>query len=55
VGDRRYATVPPEGPGKARLMLHAEEVTFRHPATGEPLSVVCPPPEGFTEHYLNET
>jgi len=42
VGDRRYAAVPPEGPGKARLMLHAEEVTFRHPDTGEPLRVVCP-------------
>ena len=42
VGDRRYAAVPPVGPGKTRLMLHAEEVTFRHPATGETLRVVCP-------------
>ena len=48
VGDRRYAAVPPEGPGKTRLMLHAEEVTFRHPATGEPLRVVCPPGPEFT-------
>ena len=55
VGDRRYAAVPPEEPGKTRLMLHAEEVTFRHPATGEPLRVVCPPGPEFTEHYLNET
>jgi 23S rRNA pseudouridine1911/1915/1917 synthase len=55
VGDRRYAAVPPEGPGKTRLMLHAEEVTFRHPATGEPLRVVCPPGPEFTEHYRNET
>ena len=47
VGDRRYAAVPPEGPGKARLMLHAEEVTFRHPVTGEPLRVVCPPGPEF--------
>jgi 23S rRNA pseudouridine1911/1915/1917 synthase len=47
VGDRRYAAVPPEGPGKTRLMLHAEEVTFRHPATGNPLRVVCPAPAGF--------
>ena len=29
-------------------MLHAEEVTFRHPATGEPLRVVCPPAPEFT-------
>jgi len=48
VGDRRYAAVPPEGPGKTRLMLHAEEVTFRHPATGETLRVVCPAGPGFT-------
>jgi len=48
VGDRRYAAVPPEGPGKRRLMLHAEEVTFRHPATGEPMRVTCPPGPEFT-------
>lgn len=48
VGDRRYAAVPPEGPGKSRLMLHAEEVRFRHPATGEPTRVVCPPGPEFT-------
>lgn len=48
VGDRRYSAVPPEGPGKTRLMLHAEEVTFRHPATGEPLRVICPPGSEFT-------
>ena len=55
VGDRRYAAVPPEGPGKARLMLHAEEVTFRHPATGEPLRVVCPAGPAFAEHHTNGT
>jgi 23S rRNA-/tRNA-specific pseudouridylate synthase len=32
-------------------MLHAEEVTFRHPATGETLRVVCPPGPEFAEHY----
>lgn len=48
VGDRRYAAVPPEGPGMIRLMLHAEEVTFRHPETDSPLRVICPAPEGFT-------
>jgi len=51
VGDRRYAAVPPEGPGKTRLMLHAEEVTFRHPGTGEPTRVVCPAgPEFFDQN-----
>jgi len=53
VGDRRYAAVPLVGPGKTRLMLHAEEVTFRHPATGEPMRVVCPPGPEFT--VKNET
>jgi 23S rRNA pseudouridine1911/1915/1917 synthase len=47
VGDRRYATVPRDGPGKGRLMLHAERVTFRHPETGEPVSVDCAAPEEF--------
>jgi len=55
VGDRRYAAVPKEGPGKTRLMLHAEEVTFRHPATGETLRVVCPPGPEFSEHHPDET
>ncbi len=49
VGDRRYGTVPPEGPGKTRLMLHAEEVTFRHPATGEPLRIICPAGPEFVD------
>jgi 23S rRNA pseudouridine1911/1915/1917 synthase len=47
VGDRRYGAVPPEGPGKFRLMLHAEMVTFRHPATGETVTVTCPAPAEF--------
>jgi 23S rRNA pseudouridine1911/1915/1917 synthase len=47
VGDRKYSAVPPEGPGKDRLMLHAEGVTFRHPATGESLTVRCPAPPEF--------
>jgi 23S rRNA pseudouridine1911/1915/1917 synthase len=48
VGDRRYGAVPLEGAGKTRLMLHAEEVTFRHPGTGELLRVVCPAGPEFT-------
>lgn len=47
VGDRRYSAVPAEGPGLSRLMLHAEEVRFTHPATNEHLRVVAPLPEEF--------
>lgn len=47
VGDRRYGAVPPEGPGICRLMLHAEEVRFTHPASNETLRVVAPPPAEF--------
>jgi len=47
VGDRRYGAVPPEGPGKCRLMLHAEEVRFARPATKELLRVVAPLPVEF--------
>jgi 23S rRNA pseudouridine1911/1915/1917 synthase len=50
VGDRKYSAVPPEGPGRDRLMLHAEEVAFRHPVTGKPLTVRCPAPPEF---YVN--
>ena len=55
VGDRRYAAVPSVGPGKKRLMLHAEEVAFRHPATGETLRVSCPPGPEFYEDWGNKT
>ena len=47
VGDRRYGAVPGEGPGKTRLMLHAEVVIFRHPGTGEAVTVTCPAPREF--------
>ena len=46
-GDRRYGAVPGVGPGKARLMLHSETVIFRHPGTGERVSVTCPAPPEF--------
>lgn len=47
VGDRRYSTVPPEGPGHDRLMLHAAQVRFAHPAKKEFLVVESPIPEEF--------
>ncbi len=35
VGDRLYGTAA------CRLMLHAESITFRHPATGEKITLEC--------------
>ena len=37
VGDRLYGTAA------TRLMLHAERITFTHPATGQPITLDCPP------------
>jgi 23S rRNA-/tRNA-specific pseudouridylate synthase len=47
VGDRRYSAVPPEGPGKTRLMLHAAEVRFAHPSKKGTLRVESPTPAEF--------
>ena len=38
VGDRLY------GRAAARLMLHAQSITFTHPATGRSLVIQSPPP-----------
>jgi len=51
VGDRRYSTVPPEGAGRERLMLHAAEVTFLHPEKKERMTVVSPLPGEFGAIY----
>lgn len=37
VGDRLYGTA------STRLMLHAERITFTHPATGNPITLTIPP------------
>ena len=37
VGDRLYGTAA------TRLMLHAERITFAHPATGQPITLDSPP------------
>jgi 23S rRNA pseudouridine1911/1915/1917 synthase len=47
LGDRRYGGGEPEGRGPGRMMLHAEEVRFRHPDTGELLRVTDPLPSEF--------
>ena len=42
VGDRLYGrAAPDEG---ERLLLHAERLSFVHPATGEPMTVERPAP-----------
>jgi len=47
LGDRRYSAVPAGGPGAKRLMLHAKEVTFVHPRTGEEIRIESPLPDTF--------
>lgn len=43
IGDTLYATV--QGQKLAtRLCLHATELSFKHPVTGQSLKFVCPPP-----------
>lgn len=44
LGDSLYFRVDRKFP---RLMLHAYELTFEHPMTGEQLTVTAPPPEDF--------
>ena len=47
VGDGLYAPRPIGAPAGGRLMLHAAEVSFLHPARREPVTVVSPLPAGF--------
>ena len=49
LGDRKYGYRPREGKPVKRLMLHAREVQFAHPITGQPLTVEAPAPEGYPE------
>lgn len=45
VGDTMYGETDQPAP---RLCLHAETLTFRHPATGRKFSYTSPPPEDFS-------
>jgi 23S rRNA pseudouridine1911/1915/1917 synthase len=51
VGDRLYGAVKaPAGlPPLERFYLHAREIGFEHPSTGEPLRMTAPLPAEFTE------
>ncbi len=52
LGDSVYA---PQGTAALapRQMLHAWKLQFRHPATGEELNFICPPPDDFTQALLS--
>lgn len=43
LGDTRHGAPP----GADRVMLHARRLEMRHPVTGAPLRIECPPPEDF--------
>lgn len=43
LGDARHGAPP----GVARVMLHARRLELRHPVTGAPLAIECPPPADF--------
>jgi 23S rRNA pseudouridine1911/1915/1917 synthase len=47
VGDRKYHPKEAEERRIGRVALHASRLEFRHPRTGEPVSVECPPPADF--------
>jgi len=43
----RFKRNRPERPLMARVSLHAEQLTVRHPQTGEPVTIDCPWPKDF--------
>lgn len=45
VGDRKYGFRVRGGPSFPRPLLHAEQLQFDHPLTGEPIHVATPAPE----------
>jgi len=51
LGDQQYATrreVSPQERAIRRQMLHAYELAFRHPVTGQPVHAKAPLPDDFT-------
>ncbi len=50
VNDPKYTTRKLKGDGQ---LLHAFELTFIHPSTGERMTLNCPLPDDF-QHYLDE-
>lgn len=52
LGDKKYGSPAALAflPRAPRLMLHAAVLGFVHPATGEALRLVCPPPDDFASY-----
>lgn len=48
-GDGLYGTADPGG---TPMALHARELRFRHPASGEPLTLTAPPPDYWPAYWL---
>ena len=42
-GNKEKGESGADGAGLFRLMLHAAEITFFHPVSGETMHIVCPP------------
>lgn len=53
IGDRKYH--PKEGEEQLidRVALHAEQLEFIHPRTGEKIKIECPPPSDF-QHLVQQ-
>lgn len=53
-GDTRYGDEPARAStrslGLGRLFLHADRLSFRHPRSGDPLTVECAPDPELSEH-----
>jgi len=53
IGDRKYHREEAREQLIARVALHAENLQFIHPRTGETVSVHCKPPADF-QHLIRE-
>jgi RluA family pseudouridine synthase len=47
VGDRKYHPEEAEEKRIDRVALHASRLEFKHPRTGKPVVIDCPPPDDF--------
>ncbi len=52
VGDETYGFKPARSkiPSPPRVLLHAQKLSFTHPASGEPMTVEAPVPGDFSEY-----
>ena len=50
IGDEIYAQPSRQNPKSSRLLLHASQLGFTHPASKEPLSFTAPLPDAFSPY-----